>query len=107
MGGPTGVLGMAMGAGITVEVRYLNYLAEVAGVQEVKVNLAEGACLRDLARSLGKRHGSQLASVLLDEESGNPSRFVMILVNQSQTREAETPLQDGDVVVFSSIVVGG
>jgi len=98
---------MTMGAGITVEVRYLNYIAEVAGVQAVKVNLPEGAQLRDLARYLGQRHGPQLTSVLMDEESGNPSRLVMILVNQTHTREAETPLRDGDVVVFSSIVAGG
>jgi len=98
---------MTGGAGITVEVRYLNYLAEVAGVQAVKVNLPEGAQLGDLARYLGQRHGPQLASILLDEESGNPSRFLMILVNQTHTREAKTPLQDGDVVVFSSIVAGG
>jgi len=98
---------MTMGAGITVEVRYLNYIAEVAGVQEDTINLPEGARLGDLAKCLGQRHGPRLAAVLLDEESGNPSRFVMALVNQTHTREAETPLQDGDVVVFSSIVAGG
>ena len=96
-----------MGAEITVEVRYLNYLAEVAGVKAVKVNLPEGSNLGDLVRTLGQRQGPQLASVLLDEKNGNPSRFLFILVNQTHTREAETPLKDGDVVVFSSIVAGG
>ena len=98
---------MAAGSGITVEVHYLNYIAEVAGVKAIKVGLPEGANLRDLVRYLGQRHGPQLASVLLDAENGNPSRFLLILVNQTQTREAETPLKDGDVVVFSGIVAGG
>lgn len=98
---------MTVGAGITVEVRYLNYIAEVAGVKAVKVDLPEGTNLRDLVRYLGQRQGPQLASVLMDEESGNPSRFLLILVNQTHTREAETRLNDGDVVVFSTIVSGG
>ena len=98
---------MAAGGDITVEVRYLNYIAEVAGVKDVKVNLPEGTNLRDVVKYLGQRHGSQLASLLMDEESGNPSRFLLILINQTHTRDAETLLRDGDVVVFSSIVSGG
>ncbi len=92
---------------MNLEVRYLNYIAEAAGVDAVKVDLPEGANLRDLARSLGQEHGSQLGSVLLDAENGGPSRFLLILVNQTPTREAETLLKDGDEVVFSGIVSGG
>ena len=96
-----------MGVEITVEVRYLNYLAEVAGVTGTKVGLPEGSNLRDLLITLGQRQGPRLASVLMDEESGHPSRFLLMLVNQEQRREAQTPLKDGDVVVFSGIVAGG
>lgn len=98
---------MTGGTGITVEVRYLNYMAEAAGIKAEKVDLLGGTNLRDLVRNLGQRHGPRLASVLLDEESGNPSRFLLILVNQTHTREAETLLKNGDVVVFSGIVTGG
>ncbi len=98
---------MAAASKITIEVRYLNYIAEAAGVEAVKVDLPEGANLRDLVRYLGRRQGSQLGSVLLDAENGNPSRFLLILVNQTPTREAETLLKDGDEVVFSGIVSGG
>jgi molybdopterin converting factor small subunit len=98
---------LTVGAGISVEVRYLNYIAEVAGIKDVKIDLPEGANLRDLLRQLGQQQGPQLSSVLMDEESGNPNRFLLILVNQTHTREAEIPLKDGDVVVFSGIVAGG
>ncbi len=98
---------MAGGAAITIEVRYLNYIAEAAGVKAEKVDLPEGANLRDLVRYLGQGHGSQLASVLLDAESGNPSRFLLILIYQTPTRQVEAPLKYGDVVVFSGIVAGG
>ncbi len=87
-----------------VEVLLFGRPRELAGASEETLSIKGGACLADLFKSLGDKHGPELAV-----ELASPERL-MILVNgrhYGPLGGMQTELKDGDKVAIVPAVIGG
>lgn len=87
-----------------VEVLLFGRPRELAGASEEALSIEDGACLADLFKSLGARHGQELAV-----ELASPERF-MILINgrhYGPLGGMQTELKNGDKVAIVPAVIGG
>jgi len=92
---------------MNVEVRYSAQAREAAGVAVERVEVAEGASLRDVLADLARRHGAAMGKVLLDD-GGAPHPSVLLFVNDEQVQWANPPeLKDGDTLAIMSPISGG
>jgi molybdopterin converting factor small subunit len=92
-------------AEITVQVEYGPVLREAAGVRQESVRLNRTS-IAALIEHVTRSHPGKLASWLIDAKTGEPSGFVMVILNGQETRE-DVSLHDGDDVTFMPVISGG
>ena len=88
---------------MNVEVLFFGRLRELATRQRI-ISIINGAQLTDLIELLAKEYGDEFRQVVTHLEG------LRILINGGEhdlLDGMETPLQDGDVVVFLPITAGG
>jgi MoaD family protein len=86
-----------------VKVKYLMIFSQVAGKMEENVTVQEGGTIEDLLKMLYSRYGRKFKKLI---EHDFENRSVIFVVN-GQSKEATTPLMDGDEVLISYPVGGG
>jgi molybdopterin converting factor small subunit len=88
---------------VTVTVRYLGILSQLAGRRKERVVLEEGTTVEGLVDVLLKRHGRELAGRL---EPGGGMQEVVFAV-RGEVADPSRVLEDDDDVVISYPVGGG
>ncbi len=83
-----------------VFVRFLGLLRDYLGEQQLSIELAENATLRDLFTAVGERWSAQLPKGFL--QAGT-----MAMVNGKATPDLETRLQEQQEVLLLRVSVGG
>jgi MoaD family protein len=66
---------------LKVTVKFLAAAREKAGVREETLELAEGATVLDILKTLVAKHGEELREYLFDPESGEPRSHLQFLLN--------------------------
>jgi len=95
---------------VKVELRLmaLPALVKALGGKKIEVDFA-GNTVGDLIEHLVERYGRPAKEALLDED-GNLDSIIQLLINEEQWvvhDDLDTPLSDGDSVIFMLLVVGG
>ena len=83
-------------------------LVKALGGKRMEVDFP-GGTVADLVEHLVERYGRPAKEALLDED-GNLDSIIQILINEEQWvvhDDLNTPLKDGDSVIFMLLVVGG
>jgi molybdopterin converting factor small subunit len=89
-----------------VVVKAYALLKERTGEGEIALDVEEGSTVRHLIALLGERYGQDIASLLLTS-SGEIDSDVLISHNDVRITNADTPLSQGDLVLFLSPMPGG
>ena len=89
-----------------VVVKAYALLKEKTGVGEVALDVEEGSTVRHLIDLLGEKYGRDIASLLLTS-SGEIDSDVLVSHNDVRITSADTPLSQGDLVLFLSPMPGG
>ena len=96
-------------ASIRVTARMMGPLKEALGRAEEEIFLGEGSRVSDAVNSLVAKTGD-LEEALIDAQIGSPLVKALILLNGVEVgnlKGTETPLRDGDTLVFLSVTHGG
>ena len=95
-----------------VRLRFFGPLTRYTGSAPVVVDLPEHTRLRDILEYIAEHWGDQFPTQFWDSQKRQFQPAVMMLVNQrridqDQTDELNTPLEDGHEVRFVYAAVGG
>ena len=94
-----------------VTVDYLGYIKGQLGLEQPEnIRLPYGATVRDLLGALGEEHGETFRRILYEPGAADLKGNVILTVNGlllNQLSGLDSPLRDGDRVVFMPIVSGG
>lgn len=95
---------------ITVKIKYLHLLSEVVGAFKKEMKLEEGTTVRELLETHIARHGPEFAKRVYRPVKWQEEPIVAVFVNGRTVniKEAcplglDTPLHDGDEVMFGGI----
>ena len=92
-----------------VTVKFIGALRYGSGADELAIDCAEGAPVRELISKIA-REFPELKQSLIDSQLEDPRANVLILVNGKEISALdglETKLKDGDKVVLVPVVHGG
>ena len=89
-----------------IKVKYLNIYYTTTRKSEEVVEFSESPTLMELIERLSTTYKSEFRDKVLDGEN-KLKPHAWILVNGLPTRDLQTKLKDGEVVVFSLPVTGG
>ena len=89
-----------------VVVKAYALLKQRAGTGEIALEVEEGSTVRHLIELLGERYGRDLANIVLTA-SGEIDTDVLVSHNDIRITDADTPLSQGDLVLFLSPLPGG
>jgi MoaD family protein len=96
---------------ISVSVRYLVNFSVATGKKQEEVTLPDGATLSDLIDKLTERYGNALKKEIFGSKTGGVKPHVLILIDGrslDQFKErVDTPLANGNSVIFTFPVTGG
>ncbi len=90
-----------------LRVRFLSILEKYTGTGRVNLELKEGATLRDLLNELDRRWGERFPLEIWDRKRRKFKVSVSILADFQSVYSEETPLHDGQEVIFLRPVAGG
>lgn len=93
-----------------VKVRTILTIKQVLGKGELELSMPEQSTLQELVAMLVDRFGHELASLLLDRETGHRLPHIRYMVNGRDIAfldGMETELQAGDEVLILPPVSGG
>jgi molybdopterin synthase sulfur carrier subunit len=85
-------------------------LKQAIGQRQMQIELPDESTVGGLLSYMMRRWGDKLSPHLLDPSSGKLLSHVRVMVNGQTIRflqGMETPLQDGDEVLFLPLVSGG
>lgn len=86
-----------------VTVKYLMTFSQVTGKQSERMEIGENATVNDLLNSLYNRYGRKFRKLV---EKDFENRSVIFAVN-GESKELNSPINDGDEVLISYPVGGG
>lgn len=89
---------------IDVSVRFLSYIRDETGLDEVQVSLAEGSTVKELIENLRSNYGDQLIHFLIHKESG---KSICLFMKDNQIVDLTEKLQHRDNIVVMPSVGGG
>ncbi len=89
-----------------VVVKAYALLKQRTGTGEIALEVEEGSTVRHLIELLGERYGRDLANIILTT-SGEIDSDVLVSHNDIRITDADTPLSQGDLVLFLSPLAGG
>lgn len=89
-----------------VVVKAYALLKQRAGTGEIALEVEEGSTVRHLIELLGEKYGRDLANIVLTT-SGEIDSDVLVSHNDVRITDADTPLSQGDLVLFLSPLAGG
>lgn len=93
-----------------VTVRFYATFREIAGEEELSLNLDDQTTVEVLLRKLFERYGDKLKNVLIDSSTGNLAKYVKIFKNGRDIDflgGLKATLSDGDLIVMFPPVAGG
>jgi molybdopterin synthase sulfur carrier subunit len=94
---------------MAVNVRFVGSFRGVSGKDSLALKFGRSVSLRVVVRRIVEQL-PKLKSSLIDPESGDPRTSMLVLVNGREIgvlSGLETPVKDGDEVVFVPVVHGG
>ena len=89
-----------------VKVKYLNVHYDITRRKEEYIAFEDSLTLRELLDKVSRSYTPKFRDSILDKEN-KLKPHVWIMLNRQVTKDLETDLKDGDVVVFSLPIVGG
>ncbi len=96
---------------LKVTVEYLGYIKQTLGMEQgEQVELENDALVRDLLTVLAEKHGGPFQKAVYEPKDADLKPHYIASVNGlllNQLNGIETPLKDGDRVVFMPVVTGG
>jgi molybdopterin converting factor small subunit len=90
-----------------VTVRGIGDLKDYLGKGPWEVDLAEGACARDLLQQIEERWGANFPPYLWDSGQHQFRGPVFLVVNRKVLQDMDAPLQDGMEVRIMRAIAGG
>lgn len=94
---------------MAITVRFVGAFRGVSGRSKITIEFEEEASLREIIKEIVKKTPN-LEKVLIDPELEDPRPNTLILVNGKEIsvlNGLQTPLKDGDEVVFIPVIHGG
>lgn len=89
-----------------IRIRFLAQARQVAGCDEVVLELQEGATARDAIREVTAQRGENLLCFLM--HGGKWRKSILFAIGPRQVDEdAEEPLHDGDCLTILPPIAGG
>jgi molybdopterin converting factor small subunit len=96
---------------LKVTVEYLGYIKQTLAVEQGEhVELKDDALARDLLIALAEKHGEPFKKAIYDPKDADMKPHYILSMNGmfiTQLKGMETPLKDGEHVVFMPVVTGG
>jgi MoaD family protein len=96
---------------LKVTVNYLGSIKQTLGLkQSEQVELKDNASLVDLLSMLAEKHGSPFKNSVYEPKDTDLKPYYILSVNGAllnQLNGLETPLKDGDHLIFMPVVTGG
>ena len=94
-----------------VTVEYLGYMKQTLNMEQgERVELRDGALIRDLLTALAEKHGDPFRKAVYEPNDTEMKPHYILAVNGvflTQLDGVETPLKDGDRAVLMPVVTGG
>jgi molybdopterin converting factor small subunit len=90
---------------LVIKVRFEGPIKDVARSDSAEIKL-EGTDMGQLIDALSVRFGSRFKEFLIDEETGEYKEGILIL-SEGRRVDLDTPLQDGQELVFIPAIAGG
>ena len=87
-----------------VRVRYYARAAELAGLRNEEVEVADGVSLKEFLQVLPEKSKADLSRLL---ENGRPARWLRIALNHRVQADLEVKLRNGDTLAFLPPSSGG
>ena len=97
-------------ASIMVKARMMGPLKEASSSEELELTLNKNAKVMDVIHRILEAYEGALEGVLLDQYTLSPLANTLILLNGVEVGNLlglETPLRDGDRLIFLSVTHGG
>jgi molybdopterin synthase sulfur carrier subunit len=94
---------------MTVKVKFVGSFRSLSGQDKLALKFGNGASFKEVVNKIVKEL-PRLKQVLIDPECGSPRTNMLVLVNGKEIGALdglETPIKDGDEVVFVPVVHGG
>ncbi len=96
---------------LKLAIEYLGYMKQTLGVEQgERVELKDGAIVRDLLIALAGKHGEPFKKAVYDPKDADLKPHYILSVNGvfvTQLNGMDTPLKDGDHILFMPVVTGG
>jgi len=95
---------------MTVNVKFIGALRHITGKPKTSIDYAAGLAVKDLILKLVAETPEIKTSLIDQQTDGTMKTTALILVNDREIsilKGLETPLSDGDEVVFVPVVHGG
>ncbi len=96
---------------LKLTVEYLGYIKQTLGLEQGEhVELRDGALAHDLLVALAEKHGEPFKKAVYDPKDAEMKPHYILSVNGvffTQLNGMETPLKEGDRIVFMPVVTGG
>ena len=94
---------------ISVKIIFLSLLPEIIGVQELIYSTEENSTVENILIMLRKDYGKTIEQTIYDS-SGKPNKYIIIALNGEDIRflnSIQTPLHEGDEILFLPRIAGG
>ena len=95
---------------MSVHVRFAGSMRELAGCQQIDVELVQGDNLRNLLVKLNRKLPAQFVTQIIQPILNAKSNITILMLNQKHIHypdELKQLLDDGDVIVFVPPMEGG
>jgi MoaD family protein len=89
-----------------IKVKYLNVYYTITHKKDEFIQCRDSITLRELIDKVSRKYQSNFKDSILDKEN-KLKPHTWILVNRQVTKDLDSDLKDGDVVVFSLPIIGG
>lgn len=90
-----------------VVMMYFAQVRQAAGLESETVEVASGARVTETLTAATALHGEGFRALVLDEQGCIRPSLLVLVNGVPVSREARTPLRDGDTISLLSAVAGG
>ena len=94
---------------ITIKINFLSLLSDIFGTEELTYTANDNCAIEDILEMLSKEFGQNFERVL-HNSSRKSNSYIIIALNGEDIRLLEsiqTPVHDGDEIIFLPAIAGG
>ena len=92
-----------------INIRIIGSLADIIGKTDLNISTRAGATLLDVLTEAAEKYGEDIKDRIVSPQGGFQD-YIIATINGIDVREREgirTPIEDGDKISVSQVVVGG